>query len=327
MTTAGKTSPSAVMGCAPSGISAIRSRAGLRLPPRKPSSAATMTGSRTTGTPKARATPSIVTSSWVGPTPPDVKTTSKPRLNSPTSAAIRSISSGMTTMRLTSTPSARSSRQRYTALASATLPERSSLPMRMMPAVRPMSGLMVARSHHRLEPANVLARNDRMLAQFTAQGDRHDDEGRGTDQALRLGARAGRVVGVRRGNEPGVGESRPQHLRRPPRPQVHPAQRRAPGAGNTGPRARGALLQHQRGRGEARRGRRGDGAYPEGARRGGTGPRHAALAGVRHAQAVHRRSHEGSRHEVTDGHDTRRHGPQPRLLGPGAGRPRPHGPG
>ncbi len=71
-----------------------------------------MAGSRTTGTPNARAMPSMVTSSWVGPTPPDVKTTSKVRLNSATSWAIFSISSGMTTMRRTSTPRARSSRQR-----------------------------------------------------------------------------------------------------------------------------------------------------------------------------------------------------------------------
>ena len=71
-----------------------------------------MRASRTTGTPKARATPSMVTSSWVGPTPPEVKTTSKRPLNCVTSAAIWSTSSGMTTMRRTSTPRARSSRQR-----------------------------------------------------------------------------------------------------------------------------------------------------------------------------------------------------------------------
>src|SRR6266851_5184306 len=83
----------------------------------------------------ARATPSMVTSSWVGPTPPDVNTTSWSRLNAATSRAITSISSGMTAMRRTSTPSARSSRHRYAALASAILPERISLPTRMIPAV------------------------------------------------------------------------------------------------------------------------------------------------------------------------------------------------
>src|SRR2546422_8606316 len=77
----------------------------------------------------------MVTSSWVGPTPPDVNTTSWSRLNAATSRAISSISSGMTAMRRTSTPSARSSRHRYAALASAILPERISLPTRMIPAV------------------------------------------------------------------------------------------------------------------------------------------------------------------------------------------------
>src|SRR3990170_266022 len=41
----------------------------------------------------------------------------------------------MTEIRRTSTPSARSSRQRYAAFASAILPDRISLPMRMIPAV------------------------------------------------------------------------------------------------------------------------------------------------------------------------------------------------
>src|SRR5881409_15733 len=77
----------------------------------------------------------MVTSSWVGPTPPDVNTTSWSRLNAATSRAISSISSGMTAMRRTSTPSARSSQHRYAALASAILPERISLPTRTIPAV------------------------------------------------------------------------------------------------------------------------------------------------------------------------------------------------
>src|SRR2546422_7494119 len=87
------------------------------------------------GTAIARATPSIVTSSCVGPTPPEVKTTSKSRLCAVTSRAISSTSSGTTEIRRTSTPSWRSSRQRYAALTSAILPDRISLPMRMMPAV------------------------------------------------------------------------------------------------------------------------------------------------------------------------------------------------
>ena len=69
-------------------------------------------GSRTTGTAMARATPSRVTSSCVGPTPPEVNTTSKSRLNSATTSAMSWTSSGITVIRRTSTPSARSSRQR-----------------------------------------------------------------------------------------------------------------------------------------------------------------------------------------------------------------------
>src|SRR3989442_11254628 len=75
------------------------------------------------------------TSSWVGPAPPDGNTTSWSRLNAATSLSDTSISSGMAAMRRTSTPSARSSRHRYAALASAILPERISLPTRMIPAV------------------------------------------------------------------------------------------------------------------------------------------------------------------------------------------------
>jgi hypothetical protein len=61
---------------APSGISAILSRASLIRDWYTSSSAVTRPGSFTTRRPKARATPSIVTSSWVGPTPPDVNTQS-----------------------------------------------------------------------------------------------------------------------------------------------------------------------------------------------------------------------------------------------------------
>src|SRR5439155_2158894 len=49
-----------------------------------------------------------------------------------------------------------------------------------------------------------------------------------------------------------------------------------------------------------------------------------ALAGVRHAQALRRRSDEGGRHLGADGHDARRHGPLARLLDAGGGRPRAH---
>src|SRR5574338_227049 len=82
----------------------------------------------------------MVTSSCVGPTPPEVNTTSYAALAARTSAEISSTSTGITTMRRTSTPRARSSRQRYAALASVILPERISLPIKMMPAVFAIRG-------------------------------------------------------------------------------------------------------------------------------------------------------------------------------------------
>ena len=60
----------------PSGTSAILSRASLIRDWYTSSSAATRLGSRTTRRPNARATPAMVTSSCVGPTPPEVNTQS-----------------------------------------------------------------------------------------------------------------------------------------------------------------------------------------------------------------------------------------------------------
>src|SRR6266511_3844929 len=120
---------------APSGIAAILRCESFSRSRKCRSRMPTSSGWRTTLTSIARATPSMVTSSWVGPMPPDVNTTSWSRLNAATLRAITSISSGITAMRRTSTPSARSSRHRYAALASAILPERISLPTRMIPAV------------------------------------------------------------------------------------------------------------------------------------------------------------------------------------------------
>ena len=57
-------------------MSAIRSRASFGFPENAASSRVWSLGSRTTRTPRPRATPSIVTSSWVGPTPPEVNTQS-----------------------------------------------------------------------------------------------------------------------------------------------------------------------------------------------------------------------------------------------------------
>src|SRR5262245_18041007 len=86
--------------------------------------------------PRPRATPAMVTSSCVGPTPPEVNTTSYERRKWATASAISSSSSGMVRMRRTVTPSLRSSRVRKAELVSTTLPERIALPMMRMPALR-----------------------------------------------------------------------------------------------------------------------------------------------------------------------------------------------
>src|SRR5437867_9544235 len=85
-----------------------------------------------------------------------------------------SSSSGMVRMRRTVTPSARSSRVRNGELVSTTFPERISLPMTMMPAVRSTDSLL-----HR----------DRVLAEV-ARADADVDERRlaGAQRALERGA-------------------------------------------------------------------------------------------------------------------------------------------
>jgi hypothetical protein len=77
----------------------------------------------------------MVRSSWVGPTPPVVSTKSKVSLIARTSLAITSTSSGITSTRSTSAPTARSSRQRNGEFESTTFPERISFPMITIPAV------------------------------------------------------------------------------------------------------------------------------------------------------------------------------------------------
>ena len=60
----------------PSTTSAILRRASLMRSPKYSRSVCSMSGWRTTGRPRPRATPAMVTSSCVGPTPPEVKRTS-----------------------------------------------------------------------------------------------------------------------------------------------------------------------------------------------------------------------------------------------------------
>src|SRR5213594_3771941 len=262
----------------------------------------TSNGWRTTFASIARATPSMVTSSCVGPTPPEVKTTSWSRLSVATSRAIRSTSSGITAIRRTSTPSARSSRHRYAALASVILPERISLPMRMIPAVFGMAP-------GRFYDARMRSSKGRRRA----------------GQSERLGLDVGCVVRFRRGRQPGAGARGPEHLRRSPRSQGDARQRRADRGRDQGARPRGRLLQRQRRRSrQARRDRRAHAARAGGAGRDGRAARAPPLARVRHPQAVRRRPDEGRRQPGADGHDARRDGAQPRLLDPGGRRPRSH---
>src|SRR5262245_13333292 len=79
--------------------------------------------------------PSMVTSSWVGPMPPEVKTKSKRWENSQTSLPISGTSSWIVEIFCTSTPSWRNSVQKKCELMSWVLPDRTSLPMMTMPAV------------------------------------------------------------------------------------------------------------------------------------------------------------------------------------------------
>ena len=89
--------------------------------------------------PNPCAMPSMVTSSWVGPTPPVEKTRSHLPEKRAAVRPIVSRSSGITVTRCTSTPRSRNSRQRKVELTSWVFPERTSLPMMMMPAVFDMA--------------------------------------------------------------------------------------------------------------------------------------------------------------------------------------------
>ena len=83
----------------------------------------------------AAATACSVTSSCVGPTPPDVNRRSKRDDSARTLSLMSSGTSGTTSMRRNDTPSSRSSRIRKRAFSSSTLPDSSSLPMSRMAAV------------------------------------------------------------------------------------------------------------------------------------------------------------------------------------------------
>src|SRR2546427_5072241 len=151
----GKPSRASTISSLPSGTSAILSRAAFTLSFRYSRSRPSIAGWRTTLRPRPRATPSMVTSSCVGPTPPEVNTTSKREWESRTAAAIVSTSSGMVRMRSSVTPRLRSSRARKGELVSTTLPERISLPMMMMPAVRSTAARLLDRDRVLAEVAGA----------------------------------------------------------------------------------------------------------------------------------------------------------------------------
>ena len=102
--TIGANGASAHSSVAPSGTLAMRRRASFKSAPRRWRMRASMSGWRTTLTPKPWAMPSMVTSSWVGPMPPEVKTKSKRWENSATSLPISGISSWIVEIFCTSTP-------------------------------------------------------------------------------------------------------------------------------------------------------------------------------------------------------------------------------
>jgi len=94
---------------------------------------------RTTGLPKDAATPSMVTSSWVGPTPPLVKTRSCEARRSLKSLLMVLISSGHTSTRRSSIARSNNARARSVVFVSAILPDRISFPMISAAAVRDIS--------------------------------------------------------------------------------------------------------------------------------------------------------------------------------------------
>src|SRR6202167_1159437 len=126
--TVGNRMSPASLSTAPSVTSAIRSAASSERPRKCSRIRLSSTGFITSGRLNARATPSIVRSSWVGPTPPEVITKSKLREQYATSPPIRSRSSGIVAIRASATPRLRSSRAPKHAFESWTLPERISLP-------------------------------------------------------------------------------------------------------------------------------------------------------------------------------------------------------
>src|SRR6266404_859596 len=94
-----------------------------------------MSGCGMTLRPRPRAMPSIVMSSCVGPTPPEVNTTSYVSWQLRTSCAMTSSSSGITATRLSATPRPRSSPARNGEFVSVTFPDRISLPIMTAAAV------------------------------------------------------------------------------------------------------------------------------------------------------------------------------------------------
>src|SRR2546430_2114805 len=147
----------------------------------------------------------------------------------------------------------------------------------------------------------------------------------GSPSSRGLGARARRLLRLRRGHEPGAGARRHARLRRAPRPQGDAGECRAHRRRDPGARPGGALLQRERGGPRAsRRGRGRDGARPRRPGRGGRAAGPPPRARLRHAHPLHRRPDQGRRHPGADGHDARRDGAQPRVLDPGGRGPGAH---
>ena len=120
---------------APSGTSANLRRAALSRSPKWLRNDDRMRSSVTTRRAKHCATAAIVTSSCVGPMPPLVNTDFADPIARRSESTMTGTSSGTVSMRRSSTPSARSSRESQGPFSSATLAERISLPITTMAAV------------------------------------------------------------------------------------------------------------------------------------------------------------------------------------------------
>ena len=219
-----------------------------------------------------------------------------------------STSSGITVTRRTSTPSGRSSRHRKVAFASITSPRGSV-------ADEQDAGCLRHRGRFYDEAAAVFSSTSVIHYACSWPADV-------TDRAIRVGS--GTLGGWSSSSVPPRGSAppwaamrarRPQHLRRPPSPQGHPAERRSGIVADIQASAASPILQRQRPRTRS--------AAPTWCRRctaswmsvASWDPAGAAaLPRLRDTEAVRRDPMKDAVSQRQLDHDRRRHGAQPRVL-------------